>query len=299
MFTGTYTAIVTPFKNGQVDEIAFRKLIQFQIDNGVDGIVPTGTTGEAATLDFDEHLRVIEIAVQEARGRCKIIAGTGSNSTQEAVELTQKAEELGVDAESVVEIFIADTKLNISPTYLKPGFAFGGSCLPKDVRALNYRAKELDLDLPLFQAIMPSNEEHLERAVEMVLATSKKKVALLGLSFKAATDDLRESPQVQLAKRLLGEGRDLKIWDDNVSLGHLIGSNRQYIDEVIPHVGSLLCQDLETALAEAEVVIIATRGIDRATLSQKIRPGQIVIDLVNLEKSRRIEHKGAYEGICW
>jgi 4-hydroxy-tetrahydrodipicolinate synthase len=98
MFTGTYTAIVTPFKNGQVDENAFRTLIQFQIDNGVNGIVPTGTTGEAATLDFDEHLRVIELAVEEARGRCKIIAGTGSNSTQEAVDLTQKAERLGVDA---------------------------------------------------------------------------------------------------------------------------------------------------------------------------------------------------------
>ena len=110
---------------------------------------------------------------------------------------------------------------------------------------------------------------------------------------------MRESPQVQLAKRLLGEGRDLKIWDDNVSLGHLIGSNRQYIDEVIPHVGSLLCQDLEAALADAEIVIIGTRGIDRATLSQKIRPEQAVIDLVNLEKSRRIDHNGSYEGICW
>jgi GDP-mannose 6-dehydrogenase len=216
-----------------------------------------------------------------------------------ANEIGTLAKELGVDAEAVVEIFTADTKLNISPTYLKPGFAFGGSCLPKDVRAMNYRAKELDLDLPLFRAIMPSNQEHLERAVEMVLATGKKKVALLGLSFKAATDDLRESPQVQLAKRLLGEGRDLKIWDDNVSLGHLIGSNRQYIEEVIPHVGSLLCPDLESALAQAEVVIISTRGIDRATLSRQIRAGQIVIDLVNLEKARRIQHNGSYEGICW
>jgi GDP-mannose 6-dehydrogenase len=216
-----------------------------------------------------------------------------------ANEVGTLAKELGVDAEAVVEIFTADTKLNISPTYLKPGFAFGGSCLPKDVRALNYRAKELDLELPLFQSIMQSNEEHLERAVEMVLATGKRKIALLGLSFKAATDDLRESPQVQLAKRLLGEGRDLKIWDDNVSLGHLIGSNRQYIDEVIPHVGSLLCPDLETALAQAEVVVIGTRGIDRGVLSRQIRPGQIVIDLVNLEKSRRIEYNGSYEGICW
>jgi GDP-mannose 6-dehydrogenase len=216
-----------------------------------------------------------------------------------ANEIGTLAKELGVDAESVVEIFTADTKLNISPTYLKPGFAFGGSCLPKDVRALNYRAKELDLNLPLFQSIMPSNEEHLERAVEMVLSTGKKKIALLGLSFKAATDDLRESPQVQLAKRLLGEGRDLKIWDDNVSLGQLIGSNRQYIEEVIPHIGSLLCQDLETALAHAEVVVVGTRGLDRATLSRQIRPGQVVIDLVNLEKARRIETSGAYEGMCW
>jgi GDP-mannose 6-dehydrogenase len=216
-----------------------------------------------------------------------------------ANEVGTLARELGVDAESVVEIFTADTKLNISPSYLKPGFAFGGSCLPKDVRALNYRAKELDLNLPLFQSIMPSNDEHLERAVEMILATGKKRIALLGLSFKAATDDLRESPQVQLAKRLLGEGRDLKIWDDNVSLGHLIGSNRQYIEEVIPHVGSLLCQDIETALATAEVVVIGTRGMDQATLRRNVRANQIVIDLVNLEKARRIENNGSYKGICW
>ena len=216
-----------------------------------------------------------------------------------ANEVGTLAKELGVDAESVIEIFTADTKLNISPSYLKPGFAFGGSCLPKDVRALNYRAKELDLNLPLFQAIMPSNDQHLERAVEMVLATGKKKIALLGLSFKAATDDLRESPQVQLAKRLLGEGRDLKIWDDNVSLGQLIGSNRQYIEEVIPHIGSLLCQNLDGTLAEAEVVVIGTRGIDRSTLSRQVRPEQIVIDLVNLEKARRIENNGSYQGICW
>ncbi len=157
-----------------------------------------------------------------------------------ANEVGTLAKQLGVDAESVVEIFTADTKLNISPSYLKPGFAFGGSCLPKDVRALNYRAKELDLKLPLFESILPSNDEHLERAVEMVLETGKKKIAMLGLSFKAATDDLRESPQVQLVKRLLGEGRQIQIWDDNVSLGRLIGSNRQYIEDVIPHIGSLL-----------------------------------------------------------
>jgi GDP-mannose 6-dehydrogenase len=208
------------------------------------------------------------------------------------------AKQLGVDAESVVEIFTADTKLNISPNYLKPGFAFGGSCLPKDVRALNYRAKELDLKLPLFESILPSNQEHLERAVEMILETGKKKIAMLGLSFKAATDDLRESPQVQLVKRLLGEGRQIKIWDDNVSLGRLIGSNRQYIEEIIPHIGSLLSANLAEVVHASEVVVIGTRGVDREALRGSLQPGQTVIDLVNLEKTRRIAND-SYEGICW
>jgi GDP-mannose 6-dehydrogenase len=216
-----------------------------------------------------------------------------------ANEVGALAKELGVDAESVVEIFLADTKLNISSSYLKPGFAFGGSCLPKDVRALNYRAKELDLELPLFESLLPSNESHLERAVAMVLATGKKKIAVLGLSFKAATDDLRESPQVQLVKRLIGEGREIQIWDDNVSLGRLIGSNRQYIEEVIPHVGSLLSTNLEQVLQRAEVVIIGTRGIDKSVLDSHLRPTHFVVDLVNLEKSKRPTASNSYEGICW
>src|SRR5438132_1223891 len=216
-----------------------------------------------------------------------------------ANEVGTLAKELGVDVEAVVEIFTADNRLNISPAYLKPGFAFGGSCLPKDVRAMNYRAKELDLKLPLFEAILPSNELHLQRAVEMVLNTGKKKIAMLGLSFKAATDDLRESPQVQLVKRLLGEGRQIQIWDDNVSLGRLIGSNRQYIEDVIPHIGSLLSFNLEQVLENAEVVIVGTRGIDRDALRASLKPQQIVIDLVNLEKSRRLNEHAFYKGICW
>lgn len=221
-----------------------------------------------------------------------------ANKVAFANEVGTLAKHLGVDAEAMVEMFVADTKLNISPSYLKPGFAFGGSCLPKDVRALNYRAKELDLKLPLFEALIPSNDEHLDRAVEMVLETGKKKIALLGLSFKAATDDLRESPQVQLAKRLLGEGRELRIWDDNVSLGRLIGSNRQYIEDVIPHIGSLLSSDLPKTVHGADVVVIGTRGIDKETLRQALRSEQIVIDLVNLEKGRRVS-AGEYTGICW
>ena len=215
-----------------------------------------------------------------------------------ANEVGTLAKELRVDAEAVVEIFTADDKLNISASYLKPGFAFGGSCLPKDVRALSYRAKELDLRLPLFESILPSNDEHLKRAVEMVLATGKRKIAILGLSFKAATDDLRESPQVQLVKHLLGEGRTIKIWDDNVSLGHLIGSNREYIEQAIPHIGSLLVGDLGQCLREAELVVIGTRGVRGDQLLPHLRPDHIVVDLVNLEKSRRpvLDH---YEGICW
>ena len=216
-----------------------------------------------------------------------------------ANEVGTMAKKLRVDAEAVIGIFAADTKLNISPSYLKPGFAFGGSCLPKDVRALNYRTKELDLELPLFQAILPSNDAHLDRALEIILNTRKKKIAMLGLSFKAATDDLRESPQVQLVKRLVGEGCSLQIWDDNVSLGRLIGSNRQYIEEVIPHIGSLLTSSLEQVLEQAEVVVIGTRGISRETLNSHLRPTHFVVDLVNLEKSRRPTAGMTYEGMCW
>jgi GDP-mannose 6-dehydrogenase len=133
----------------------------------------------------------------------------------------------------------------------------------------------------------------------LILETGKKKIAMLGISFKAATDDLRESPQVQLVKRLLGEGRDLKIWDDNVSLGRLIGSNRQYIEEVIPHIGSLLRQTLDEVLQDADVIVIGTRGVKRDELQSKLKAGQVVIDLVNLEKDRRLKSAGAYAGICW
>ncbi len=164
---------------------------------------------------------------------------------------------------------------------------------------MNYRAKELDLNLPLFQSILPSNGEHLERAVGMVLETGRKKVAMLGLSFKAATDDVRESPQVQLVKRLLGEGCQIRIWDDNVSLGRLIGSNRQYIEEVIPHIGSLLSTSLADVLQDAEVVVIGTRGVYRDELRRCLRPHHKVIDLVNSEKPSRPDASGDYEGICW
>jgi len=216
-----------------------------------------------------------------------------------ANEMGTMCKHLGVDAHAVTKIFISDTKLNISSAYLSPGFAFGGSCLPKDLRAITYKAKELDLKLPLLESLMPSNAEHVNRAVEMVMSTGKKKIAQLGLSFKAGTDDLRESPQVQLIKRLLGEGLDVKVWDEDVSLGRLAGANRQYIEEVIPHIGSVLSADLEGVLRTAEVVILGNKSASKAQLAKYLRPEQIVIDLIHLDKTRRPEGAKTYEGICW
>jgi GDP-mannose 6-dehydrogenase len=216
-----------------------------------------------------------------------------------ANEVGTLCKHLGVDAQAVTEIFTSDTRLNISSAYLSPGFAFGGSCLPKDVRALTYKAKELDLKLPMLESLLPSNSEHVERAVEAVMRTNKRKIAQLGLSFKAGTDDLRESPQVQLVKRLLGEGYEIKIWDQDVSLGRLAGSNRQYIEEVIPHIGSLLSADLEEVLTWSEVVIVGNKSAKKDQLTKHLRPNQIVIDLVNLDQTLRPNGASSYEGICW
>lgn len=215
-----------------------------------------------------------------------------------ANELGTMCKHLGVDSQAVTEIFTHDTRLNISPAYLSPGFAFGGSCLPKDVRALAYKAKELDLKLPMLDSLLLSNSEHLERAVEAVIRTGKRKIAQLGLSFKAGTDDLRESPQVQLAKRLLGEGYEVRIWDRDVSLGRLAGSNRQYIEQVIPHIGSLLSANLDEVLQWSEVVIIGNKSAKKDQLAAHLRDDQSVIDLVNLDKAARCE-AASYEGICW
>ena len=216
-----------------------------------------------------------------------------------ANEMGTMCKHLGVDAQAVTKIFTSDTKLNVSAAYLSPGFAFGGSCLPKDLRAITYQAKDLDLNLPLLESLMISNAEHINRAVDMVLSTGKKKIAQLGLSFKAGTDDLRESPQVQLIKRLLGEGLAVQVWDEDVYLGRLAGSNRQYIEEVIPHIGSVLSADLEGVLREAEVVILGNKSASKEQLAKYLRPDQIVVDLIHLDPARRPVGAARYEGICW
>jgi len=216
-----------------------------------------------------------------------------------ANEIGTLCREMRLDTQTITEVFLSDTRLNVSAAYLRPGFAFGGSCLPKDLRALTYRAKELDLRLPLLEALMPSNVEHIERAVESILRTNRRRVGMLGLSFKPGTDDLRESPLVHLVKRLLGEGCECRIWDENVSLGRIIGSNRQFIEDTIPHIGTLLCSTLEEAVESAEVVILGTKLADREHFERHLKPEMMVLDLVNLDKQRRVRNHPFYEGICW
>lgn len=216
-----------------------------------------------------------------------------------ANEVGTLCKQMGIDTEAVFDIFKADTRLNTSAAYLTPGFAFGGSCLPKDLRAVSQGARQMDLRLPVIESIMTSNHDHIERAVDQVLHTGKKKIGVLGLSFKTGTDDLRESPLVLVIKRLLGEGCQVRIWDRDVALGRLVGSNRQFIEEVIPHIGTLLTPEMTDVLLGAEVVVIGTRAVDKETLRAHLQPHQHIVDLVNLERSRRVDNRASYEGICW
>lgn len=216
-----------------------------------------------------------------------------------ANEIGVLCKEMQVNAQDVTDIFTADTKLNISRAYLTPGFAFGGSCLPKDVKALSYRAKQLDQDLPLLGSIMASNEAHINRAVESILRTRLKRIGVLGLSFKAKTDDLRESPMVQLIKRLLGEGCQVAIWDQDVSLGRLVGSNRQFIEDEIPHIGTLLRNDLQDVVKDSEIVVIGTNAFEEDVLQSCLRPEQTIIDLVSATKPQHMNASSAVHGLHW
>ena len=215
-----------------------------------------------------------------------------------ANEIGNVCKRLGVDSHEVMDVFCRDEKLNLSPYYLKPGFAFGGSCLPKDVRALQYRAKELDVDLPVISSILPSNRMQIEHAVNAVLDTGKKRIGLLGFSFKAGTDDLRESPIVILAESLLGKGCSLKIYDKNVSIARLVGSNKDYIEGQIPHLSSLLCDTLEEVIDGSEVIVVGNQSPEFAAALETCRPDQIVIDLVRVPVPGALL-QAEYRGICW
>lgn len=203
-----------------------------------------------------------------------------------------------IDSYCVMDIFSQDTRLNISAKYLRPGFAFGGSCLPKDLRALLHRAKALDLDMPVLQAILPSNEQQIQHALCMIEQSGCKKIGILGLSFKAGTDDLRESPMVQLVERLLGKGYTLKIYDPNVALAKVIGANKDYIERVIPHISSLLITQPPQLLAHAELLVIGNSAPEFQEIVKQADSEMQVIDLVRIESE--IAHlNGHYQGICW
>ena len=215
-----------------------------------------------------------------------------------ANEIGNLCKRLDVDSHEVMDIFCRDEKLNLSPYYLKPGFAFGGSCLPKDVRALQYRAKEVDVDLPMISQILPSNRRQIDQAIEQVLETGKKRVGLLGFSFKAGTDDLRESPIVILAEALLGKGLSLCIYDKNVSLARLVGANKEYIETQIPHLSSLLCATIDDVIERSEVVVVGNQSPEFADAIARCRPDQIIIDLVRVPIYTGLL-QADYRGICW
>jgi len=215
-----------------------------------------------------------------------------------ANEIGNLCKRLDVDSHDVMDVFCRDTKLNLSPYYLKPGFAFGGSCLPKDVRALEYRAKELDLELPIIQSILRSNKQQIQTAIDQVLETGRRNIGLLGLSFKAGTDDLRESPLVILAEALLGKGCRLKIFDRNVLVGRLVGANKEYIEQMLPHLSSLLCETIDEVLAESEVIVVGNPAAEFSEALTRCRKDQTILDLVRIPCNHARISAG-YQGISW
>jgi GDP-mannose 6-dehydrogenase len=215
-----------------------------------------------------------------------------------ANEIGNLCKRLGVDSHDVMDIFCRDEKLNLSSYYLKPGFAFGGSCLPKDVRALQYRAKEVDVELPLIGSLLGSNRMQVQHAIDRIVDTGRRRIGLFGFSFKAGTDDLRESPLVILAEALLGKGLELAIYDRNVSLAKLVGANKQYIEEQIPHLSRHLCDTLDEVIDRSEVIVVGNAAPEFSEAVMRCRPDQIVIDLVRIPLDfSRVQAQ--YDGICW
>jgi GDP-mannose 6-dehydrogenase len=215
-----------------------------------------------------------------------------------ANEIGNLCKRLQIDSHEVMDIFCRDEKLNLSSYYMKPGFAFGGSCLPKDVRALQYRAKEVDLEMPVIQSILGSNQLQIQHALDQIMESGRKRVGLLGFSFKAGTDDLRESPIVILAEALLGKGYQLRIYDKNVSLARLVGANKEYINRQIPHLSSLLCETIDEVIDNSDVIVVGNAAPEFSDALKTTRNDQVIVDLVRV-KTDRADIPGEYQGICW
>jgi GDP-mannose 6-dehydrogenase len=245
-------------------------------------------------LPCDFH--VVSIGVAElVKYACNAFHAVKVTFANEVGRLTQS---VGVDARLVMDLVCKDTRLNISPAYLKPGAPFGGSCLPKDLRALNYVAKTRDLTLPMLGSVLGSNRAHIDHALDMVVRPGIKRVAMIGLSFKAGTDDLRESPLVMVAERLIGKGFQLRIYDSEVNLSRLVGANKRFIEESIPHIGNLMVRSPAEAIADAQVAIVGVR--DAATieaLSNHANGNLKIVDLVGLPHAQL--KFADYRGVCW
>jgi GDP-mannose 6-dehydrogenase len=214
-----------------------------------------------------------------------------------ANEIGNLCKSMSIDAHEVMKIFCQDRKLNISPAYLLPGFAFGGSCLPKDLRALSYKAKTNDLHLPILTSVLPSNEMQINRGVQMIIDKGHKKVGILGFSFKAGTDDLRESPVIEVIERLLGKGFDLRIYDKNVRIASLVGANKDFILNRIPHISKLMVEHIDDVLHHAETVVIGNKDPEFEGVPRRMKNGQNLVDFVRITNSR--SENGKYDGICW
>ncbi|HMD35968.1 MAG TPA: UDP-glucose/GDP-mannose dehydrogenase family protein [Vicinamibacterales bacterium] len=216
-----------------------------------------------------------------------------------ANEIGNICKRLGLDGKEVMEIFCRDQKLNVSAAYLQPGFAFGGSCLPKDLRALLYKAKQLDVEPPVLRSILASNVNQIGQAYRLIQKSGKKKVAVLGLSFKPGTDDLRESPTAELIETMIGKGYQVSIYDREVSLARLYGSNRMYIEQTIPHISCLMKRSIESALEGAEVIVVAKRSPEFQEALERLSNDAVVVDLANVRPNLSDRKEGSYEGICW
>jgi GDP-mannose 6-dehydrogenase len=212
-------------------------------------------------------------------------------------EIGNICKSFSLDAHKVMAIFCQDKKLNISPAYLRPGFAFGGSCLPKDLRALTYLAKMQDLELPIITSILPSNEMQIARGLKLILEKGYKKVGVLGFSFKAGTDDLRESPVIEVIERLIGKGYDLRVFDRNVNIASLIGANRDFILNHIPHISRLMVEGIDKVLDHAQTVVIGNDDPAFRVVPERLRGDQVLVDFARITDRKSDGEK--YDGICW
>ena len=214
-----------------------------------------------------------------------------------ANEIGNICKSFSVDAHQVMKIFCQDTKLNISPRYLTPGFAFGGSCLPKDLRAITYQAKMRDLELPILGSILPSNERQVSRGLELIMEKGHKQIGVLGFSFKAGTDDLRESPVIEVIERLIGKGHDLRIYDRNVQMAKLVGANRDFILNRIPHISRLMVDNIDAVLEHAQTIVIGNNDPEFQEVPSRLREDQCLVDFIRVTPNRSLN--GRYDGICW